>query len=205
MKRVRAFFESIVFAGLRPGGQKAPGAQFGWLGPLRGPFERLLSGRAPSDPLYLTNRTAGQKMRSGLLIGIPCLILVACIALALSNLLDPPAVKPAKELTASEVAAKLLPNVAKDIKLSTNPDIQVLEVSVRQEGGPRVVGAVHNTTSHDIAAVDLVVDLTDSAGSQVGGVSATIDRVPANGNKNFQIAIKQRDASFALVREVTPR
>jgi hypothetical protein len=206
MKRLRAFLESIVYAGLKPAGQKAQGPERKWLGPLRGPVERLLSGgAAPSDPLYLTNRTFGQKIRSWALIGIPCLILVVCVGLALSNLLEPPAAKPAKELTPAEVAAKILPNVAKDIQLNTNPDVQVMEVSVRQEGGARVVGVVHNNTAHEITAVGLVVDLTNSMGSQVGGVSGEVEKLPANSDKSFQIAIQQRDAAFALVREVTTR
>src|ERR1022692_4753065 len=100
MKRIRAFLESIVFAGMKPGAQTAPKRQLAWLGPLRGPVERLLSGGpAPTDPLYLTNRSLGRKLLSWSLVGIPCLVLLAGIGITLSNLLDPPLAKPAKELT----------------------------------------------------------------------------------------------------------
>ena len=62
MKQIREFLESIAFAGLKPGGQTAPKRQLPWLGPLR---DRLLSGGpAPTDPLYLTNRTLGRKLLS---------------------------------------------------------------------------------------------------------------------------------------------
>src|SRR5438477_13166178 len=130
MKRIRAFLESIAFAGLKPGGQAAPKPEFGWLGPLRGPVERLLSGTAPNDPLYLSNRTSGQKLKSWSLIGIPCLVLAVGIAVTLSNFLDPPEVKPAKEPTAAEITAKLLPNVEKDLKFTPPSEVQVIEVRV---------------------------------------------------------------------------
>ena len=205
MKRLREFFESVVFAGLKPGGQKTEGTQLKWLGPLSGPVERLLSGSAPNDPLYLTNRSFGQKMRSWLLIGIPCLILVAGVGIALSNLLDPPEVKPTQELSAKEVAAKLLPNMDKEIKVATNPDIQVVEVSVQHTSGSRLVGTVRNTSTHEVASVELILDLTDTTGSQVGGVSGIIEKVPPKATKDFSFPIKQHDAAFALVREISSR
>ncbi len=202
MKRIRAFLESIAFAGLKPGGQAAPKPEFGWLGPLRGPVERLLSGTAPNDPLYLSNRTSGQKLKSWSLIGIPCLVLAIGIAVTLSNFLDPPEIKPAKEPTAAEITAKLLPNVEKDLKFTPPTEVQVIEVRV---DGARVVGVVKNTTAREIAVTSVVFDLTNSTGSQIGAISTTVENLPASGNKEFQIPIKQRDAAFALVREVKSR
>src|ERR1035438_702869 len=97
MKRILAFLESIVFAGMKPGAPTAPKGQLAWLGPLRGPVERLLSGGpAPTDPLYLTNRSLGRKLLSWSLVGIPCLVLFAGIGITLSSLLDPPLAKPAR-------------------------------------------------------------------------------------------------------------
>lgn len=202
MKRIRAFLESIAFAGLKPGGPAAPKPEFGWLGPLRGPVERLLSGTAPNDPLYLSNRTSGQKLKSWSLIAIPCLVLAIGIAVTLSNFLDPPEIKPAKEPTAAEITAKLLPNVDKDLKFTPPSEVQVIEVRV---DGSRVVGVVKNTTAREIAVTSVVFDLTNSTGSQIGAISTTVENLPASGNKEFQIPIKQRDAAFALVREVKSR
>lgn len=204
MKRIRQFLESIAYAGMKPGGQKAEAQQLKWLGPLRGPVERILSGSAPSDPLYLTNRPMGHKVRSWMLIGIPLLVLIAAIGATLA-LLEPPEVKPEKQLTAKEVASKLLPNMDKEIKLASNPDIQVVEVSVHQEGSPRLVGIIHNSSAREVAEVQLVLDLTDTMGSQVGGVNGTVSNVPANANKSFTIPIKQKDAAFALVRDISSK
>jgi hypothetical protein len=203
MNRIRKFFESIVFAGLKPGAQAAPKRQLAWLGPLRGPVERLLSGGpAPSDPLYLTNRTLGRKLLSWSLVGIPCLLLLAGIGITLSSLLDPPEPKAAKELTAAEITAKLLPNMDKDFKLAPPSDVQVLEAKV---DGTRLVGKVKNTSSREIAGAELVVDLTDADGSQVGAVSAVVGKIPPSGTRDFEIPITQRNAANAMVRGVTLR
>jgi hypothetical protein len=202
MKRIRAFLESIAFAGLKPGGPATPKREFGWLGPLRDPVERFLSAPAPNDPLYLSNRTPRQKLKSWSLIAMPCLVLAIGIGVTLSNFLDPPAVKPPKEPTPAEITAKLLPNVEKDLKLSPPSEVQVTEVRV---DGSRVVGVVKNTTAREIAVANIVFDLTDSTGSQVGGVSGTVEKLPASGNREFQIPIKQRDAAFAIVREIKSR
>jgi hypothetical protein len=206
MKRLRAFLESIVYAGLKPSGQKTQEPQLKWLGPLRSPVERFLSGGAQSDPLYLTNRTLGQKVKSWSLVVVPCLVLALVIGVALSSLMDPPETKPQKELTAKEIAAKLLPNLDKNIHLTTNPDIQVVEVAVKRAGSAsRLVGVVKNTTTHEIAAVELVVDLTDVTGSQVGGVNGTVEKIPASATKTFEFPVHQADAAFALVREIISR
>src|ERR1022692_1452249 len=190
MKRIREFLESIAFAGLKPGGQTAPKRQLLWLGPLR---DRLLSGgAAPTDPLYLTNRTLGRKLLSWSLVGIPCLILLAVIGIFLSNLIDPPLAKPAKELTAAEITAKLLPNMDKDFKLAPASDVQVLEA---REDGTRLIGKVKNTSTRQIAGAELVIDLTDAEGSQVGAVSVVVEKLPPSGTKDFEISIKQRNAA----------
>jgi len=197
MTPIRKFLESIVFAGMKPGGQAAAGPQFKWLGPLRGPAERLLSGGpAPNDPLYLTNRTVGQKLKSWGLIAIPCLILVGGIAYVLRSL-NPPETAPAKEPTAAEMAARL--QLPKDLKLGPASDVKVLEIRVESA---QLVGSVQNTGAREIALVQLVVDLSSDAGSQVGAVEVVLEHLPASGTKDFRIPIKQRNATFGLVREI---
>jgi hypothetical protein len=202
MKRIREFLESIVFAGMRPGGQTAPKPQLRWLGPLSSPVERLLSGgAAPSDPLYLSNRTLAQKLKFWSLIAIPCLLILG-VAVAVSRSFNPAAPKADKPLTAAEITAKLLPNLDTDIQLQPSSDVQVLEVRVE---GSRLVGVVKNTTAREIAATELVIDLTDAAGSQLGAVDGIVEKIPGSGTKNFQIAIRQRDAAFALIRSIKSR
>jgi hypothetical protein len=130
------------------------------------------------------------------LLAVPCLILVAGVAYTLRTL-NPPETKPVQEPTAAEISARL--QLPKDIKLAPASDVQVLEIRV---DGSQVVGAVRNTSARDIPVVKLIIDLTTTSGSQVGAVDATLEKLPASGRRDFQIPIKQRDATFALVREI---
>ena len=198
MNPIRKFIESIVFAGMKPGGQAARKPELKWLGPLRGPVERLLAGGpTPTDPLYLTNRTPTQKLKSWSLVAIPCLILAVGIAYTL-RALDPPEPAPVKELTPAEIAAKM--RLPSDLTLAPASEVQVLEVRVE---GTQLLGSVLNTSKREIAQVQLVIDLTGSEGSQVGAVNTTVENLPPSGRKDFRIALRQRNAAFALVREIT--
>ena len=169
MNRLRALFEKIVYAGMKPGMPHVERPGLRWLGPLREPVERMLNGSASKDPFYLSNRTTGQKARLAALVVIPFAVLVVGVYLASSGAFDkdaklPPPVKP---LTAEEVAAKILPDLKKDLKVETNQDIQVLDVAVHQSGGSKVSGSVRNTTGHVISDAEVVFELTDARGSRV--------------------------------------
>ncbi|MEO8596741.1 MAG: FxLYD domain-containing protein [Candidatus Solibacter sp.] len=200
MKRIREFFESIAFAGLKPSGGSAAGPKKKtWFSPVQERLERhLAGGPAPNDPLYLSNRTMSQKMRAWSLIAIPCLILAIGIGVTL-YVLEPPEAEPVKQFTAAEIAAKVLPNMDKQIRLTPPSAIQVLEITVSES---HVKGVVQNMTNRDIAGADLVIELTNATGSQVGAVNTSLDKIPASGRREFTLPIKQRDATFALIREM---
>jgi hypothetical protein len=203
MKRLRAVFESIVFANLKPGTRPGPTQGTKWLGPLRGPIDRFLSGGASHDPLYLTNRSLGRKIAAWSVVAVPCLLLIGVVALALSrNYFDPPDTPAPKEMTPEEVSRKILPNIAKDIRIDTNRDVEVVEVHVEHGSQPKVVGSVRNNSATNIAVVDVVFNLTDTSGSQVGAVNAHIEQLAPKAVKTFQFPIRQQKAAFALVREV---
>ena len=197
--RLRQFFESVVFAGLKPGQSNAGGKKLRWLGPLGGPVDRFLSGgAAPTDPLYLSNRTFGQRFRTGLLITIPFLIIGGLVAWALTHRAQ---TQQQAELSAAEIARKSLPNLA-DVKVETNRDVQVVEVVVVPGATPSVSGSVINNTSHVLRDIEIVLELTDTTGSQVGAVSTTVEKLEPKATNKFQFPIKQHDAAFVLVREV---
>src|SRR5262249_16566952 len=111
--------------------------------------------------------------------------------------------KAVAEPTAKEIAAKILP-LDTNLKIESNTTIEAVEVKVEHTGGSKVIGSVRNTTSHDISAVRMVVDLTDVNGSQVGGVEVRIENIPASKVRTFSAPIAQKTAAYALVREVTP-
>jgi len=204
MKRIREFLEAIAYTGLKPSGGPAAAPKKGprWLVSLQDRGERMLSGGpAPNDPLYLTNRTTAQKVKAWSLIGVPCLILAAGIGATL-YVLEPHSPEAVKQPTAAEISAKILPNVGKDFKLAPAADLQVIEIIVSNS---RVTGIVQNTGKRTIAGAELIMDLTNATGSQVGAVSAIIGQIPAAGRRDFNISVKQRDATYALVREIIQR
>ena len=174
-----------------------------WLGPLSGPIERLLSGGpAPSDPLYLTNRTTGQKIKIAVAVGIPCMVLAWVVYGMLTNSFDFGEPPPAHEASASEVAAKLLPHLDPNMRIEIDKDVEVTEVRVEHGAQMSLVGSMKNTTNHEIHLAEAVFDLTDSGGSQLGGVSAKIENFKAGSTASFRVPIQQTEASFALVREI---
>jgi len=203
LKRIRKAFESIAYVGLQPGAQTAKSTRLKWLGPLRGPLERFLAGgAAPSDPLYLTNRSLGQKARIGAAIGVPCLVLGYLMYAVLAGDIDFGPKAPPHEPTASEVAAKLLPHMDENIRIETNHDVDVVEVRIEHGTPPSLTGIMKNNTDHEIRVAEAVFDLTDVGGSQLGGVSAKVQNLKAGSSATFRFPIQQNEAAFALVREV---
>jgi hypothetical protein len=176
--------------------------------------ERFVAGNAVNDPLYVTNRSFGQKLRMGLLVGTPILAIGALIYLALDQAFDRPIVveRNAAKVAAQnkrreptgEVTAKVLPNLEKDYTSEQSRDVEVVEASVSRGGEHVLTGRVRNNSDR-VQVADLVFDVTDEEGSQLGGVSVRVDNIPAKGTAPFRIALQQRDARTALVREVKTR
>jgi hypothetical protein len=202
LKRFRRLIDSIVFAGLKPDAPREQAKRMRWLGPLRRLLERFLLRPAPSDPLYLSNRTFDQKVKLWLAIGVPCLILAGVTVLGLSHFFAANEPGPAPEPSAAELAAKLLPNVDKTITIEVNRDVQVLEAHIEREGGMKVTGTVKNNTDRLIHTTEIILNLADRTGSHLGAVSAQVDNLAPNATVKFQLPIEQKDAAFALVREV---
>ena len=99
---------------------------------------------------------------------------------------------PAPEPSAAELAAKLLPNVDKTIKIEVNKDVQVLDAHIEHEGGMKVAGTVKNNTDRVIHTTEIILNLTDKMGSHLGAVSAQVDNLAPNATVKFQLPIEQR-------------
>jgi hypothetical protein len=192
-----------VFAGMKPGTPREPVKGLRWLGPLRGPVDRILSGTAPSDPLYLSNRTFEQKVMLWLAIAVPCLILAGVTVLGLSHYYHAKGPGPVPEPPAAAMAAKLLPDLDKTLRIDVIEDVQVLEVHVDRQGGMKVAGTVRNNTGRLIHTAEVFLNLSDETGSDLGAVRAQVDNLAPQTTVQFQLPIEQKDAVFALVRAVT--
>ena len=161
----------------------------------------MSGGARPLDPLYLSNRTAGQKMRSALLVATPIVLVAAVVVLALSRSAD---IKQQAELSSAEVAKRILPDLSRDIKIDTNRDVVVLDAAVERGTPLAIAGSVQNNTSRVIRSAEIVFDVTNDVGSQVGAVATKVRDLPPMSATKFRFAIKQTDAAFVLVREVHP-
>jgi hypothetical protein len=168
-------------------------------------IERFVGGSGPSDPLYISNRTAGQKARLALLIGTPVLALVGLMALALGNYFDPAPSMQKAAATAREpgtVTAKVLPDLQKTYRSESDTDCDVAEAVV---GGGTLVGKLRNNTDHLVHVVDVVFDLTDEDGSALGAVAVRVENIAPHATTGFRMAVEQRKAKTALVRELHTR
>jgi hypothetical protein len=176
-------------------------------------FERFVSGDSVSDPLYLTNRTFGQKFRTVVLIGTPILAIVFLVYLAFEKQFDRPLALKRDEAAATakpkeptgEITAKVLPDIDKSYSSEQSKDVEVLEVFVSRAAEPVLSGRLRNNSDKAVRVADIVFDVTNSEGSQVGGVSVRVENIPARQIASFRMMLPQRDARGAIVRDLHSR
>jgi hypothetical protein len=208
LRRIKQFFESLAYAGLRPSGVRLPGAaetgKAERAAPIPGRIQKLLNGSAAADPLYLSNRTFLRKTRVWLVIGLPAVILLGGLGLVLARYFDrgAPVAAPPADLSDAEIARKMLPDLNKDLHIDSQHDVDVQDVHVVHSGANRLAGVALNNTNRVIGKVEIVFELTDKSGSRQGAVSTQLLNLPAKSSVPFQFAIDQQTASFAIVREV---
>jgi hypothetical protein len=170
-------------------------------------IERFVAGSAPSDPLYITNRTFGQKLRLALLIGTPVIAIAGLVALGLGSFFDSPA--PQKVATpkapTGEITAKVLPHIEKDYHSESDRQVEVTEAAVAHSPDSAIAGKLRNNTDHTVATADVVFDVTDEEGSALGAVAVRVENIAARATVPFRKTIEQRKARSALVREVHVR
>jgi hypothetical protein len=199
MGKLRQLFESLVYAGLkpqRPGGAPAKPKNV-WQ--LR--LERFINGPAHTDPLYLSNRTIGQRIRAAAVVVVPVLLLLGVLFLAWSGVFRSNEAPKLRELTASEKAALILPDFNSKIQLPANHDLDVQDVHVEHGSPTRVAGLVKNNTDRVIESADLVFDLTDGRWSRLGAVSTQVVKLRPHAATPFRFTVTQDNAVHVLVRE----
>ncbi|HUK16876.1 MAG TPA: FxLYD domain-containing protein [Bryobacteraceae bacterium] len=107
-----------------------------------------------------------------------------------------------KELTPAEIAAKMLPNLDKAITLKGARDVSVVEFHIDHTAGVRIIGTVRNNAAHAFHEAEVIFDLTDQTGSQVGAVSVKLSNLAAGASATFSAPVAQESAVLAWVREV---
>ena len=203
MGKLRERFESLVYAGMKP---HVPDSEpvkpkSAW----RQRLEQWIDRPANADPLYLSNRTIGQRIRTAAVTVGPVLLLVGVLFLAWSNVFRSKEAPKLKELTPAERAARLLPNFNDKIQLPANRELDVLDVHVENGPPAHVVGRVKNNTDHVIASARMVFDLTDGRWSRLGAVSTEVDELPPQTTTPFRFEVAQDTAQHVIVREFQVR
>jgi hypothetical protein len=169
--------------------------------PLWVSLDKFLSGGARGEPLYLSNRTTPQKLRSWLAIGVPCLVLAGFLAFGLTRRGGAKVVQPS-EPTPAQVAAKMLPDYTKTLDLNAGRAVFVDEVEVEQSEPRKVIGVARNISDHEVVSADVVCELENRRGSRLGGVTVHVSDLAPHSTKRFQVEIAQATATFAIVREI---
>jgi hypothetical protein len=200
MNPIRSLIEKVLFAGLKPGGKLVAEKRSGPLAGIRDWIDRFVNGGRPKDPLYLSNRSWGERLRLGIVVAVPCLLVGGVMSLFIAGVFRPKPAPP-KELTAAELMAKILPNMDESIDFKLSKDASVESVSVSREGPRRVFGAVRNTTDR-VVSVEMELRFTDQYVSNIGSQVFVVDKVPANGTTNFSFPLNIENAVYAVVHRV---
>jgi len=199
MGKLRELFESVAYAGMKP---RAPGGEADKpKSVLRQRFETYLNGPASTDPLYLSNRTIGQRFRAAAVVVVPIALLVGVLFLAWSDVFRTKDASKPKELTTAEKYARILPNFNPNIQLPANHDLDVQDVHVVHGSPTQVVGLVKNNTDHVIASAGMVFDLTDQRWSRLGAVRTQVEKLRPHSTTPFRFAVAQDTAEHVVVRE----
>lgn len=193
---IRRFLESLLYAGLKPdaparSASPPPGHQ----GQLRAKLERLLFRGLKPDQGPMQPMSRKRKIVLAVLGVLGCL-LVAGLVFALMNR------KPPSEMSATADPAPLnfLPP---DLKIEKNRYLEVVEIEFQTKSPPyEIIGTLKNLTAKRVSAAEISFDLTDEGGSRVGAVTTTVQNVDPMGSVRFHIPVTQKNAAFAIVRDL---
>jgi hypothetical protein len=183
--------------------EKVPPPELSWLDRLRQRFERFLSGRAPSDPLYLSNRTWAQKLKVAALIAVPVLILGALVMVGATDMFHFTKVDPYEHpLADAQPVSDTKP--APDPKLSRT-DLEVINIHISKDENPPVVtGIIRNNTNQKVDSAVVSFYLADERGSLMGTETTQVQDVGPHNIVTFRAPLKIMNAEYVLVREVHP-
>ena len=172
--------------------------------PLHERMEIFISGRANSDPLYLTNRTWQQKVKIASLIVAPVLLLTALVAIGATNPFGFHKVE-ADQRPPAEVPPPAAPQRASSDPVSASTDLEVVNIRIaRDVHPPEVTGTVRNRTDRKVDSAEVSYYLADAAGSMLGTDTTAVANVEPRGSVTFRMPLKIAKAEYVFVRDVHP-
>jgi hypothetical protein len=152
----------------------------------------------PSDPLCVSNRPLARTIGMAAGIGGCCLLVAALLVLILMGAVLR---KPSAARREAQAVIADLPVVPVAAQIQ-RPELEVSEVHVTRGSGATLEGTVRNVSDRAISAADIVCDLADTMGSQLGRVNARVENLAPHSARAFRVAVETRTASLVLVREV---
>ncbi|HLY19171.1 MAG TPA: FxLYD domain-containing protein [Bryobacteraceae bacterium] len=171
------------------------------LGRMRARIELLINGSAPSDPLYLSNRTWQQKLKNAALVSSPVLILIALILIASTDVFRIHKADPYGH-TLAEVQPAAAQKRLPEPKLAPAP-LEVVNIRIAKDTQPPVVtGILRNNTNARVRSVEVSYFLADDGGSLIGSDITGVQNLQPHGSVTFRSALKITNAEYVIVREV---
>ncbi len=188
---------AVLNAFRKDGDTASPPSSGGLFAAARKRIDGLVSGSAPSDPLYLSNRTFLQKFGVWLVVAIPCLAVGAIFLLLRPGA---PSENAPAEISKKELAARVVRDL-KPVALPNNADVELSTVSVDRNRSV-VTGMIRNRTSHMLQSVEVTFILTDKTGSQKGVIALKLTGLPVNESRPFAVPFTDKQVAYAMVREI---
>jgi hypothetical protein len=171
---------------------------------LRARYEVFLSGRAPDDPFYLTNRTWRQKLRTAALIATPVVLLAGLVTVGATDLFRSHKADSLDHLASEAPAPADTKKHLPDPVLASS-DLEVVNIRIARDARPpSVTGVVRNNTSQRVESAEVSYYLSDAAGSLLGTDSTDVANLAPHGSVSFRMPLKVAKAEYVLVRDVHP-
>ncbi len=171
---------------------------------VRARVERFISGRAPDDPLYLSNRGWQQKVKVAAFIAIPVVLLVVLILAAATDVFRFHKADP-YEHPVADAPAPVTPKQKLPDPVLASSDLEVVNIKIARDAHPPVVtGVVRNNTGEKVDSAEVSYYLADNEGSLVGTDTTDVSNVQPHGSVSFRMPLKVAKAEYVIVRDVHP-
>ncbi|MCL5743350.1 MAG: FxLYD domain-containing protein [Acidobacteria bacterium] len=195
MSSLRARLEQLVFRGLTPETPGQNAASAGGQSAFRARLERLIFRGLKPDAGPMQPMSRKKKIVIAV-AGVAGCALVYGLVVALMNRRAP-----SDEVTLADPAP--LNFLPPDLKIEKNKDLEVVEIEFQRKTLPhQITGTLKNRTNKRFSAAEISFNLTDDSGSHIGAVSTTIQNVEPMVSLRFQIPVTQQNATVAIVRDL---
>jgi hypothetical protein len=193
--RWRSSLERLIFAGLRPDEAAAPKKSKSKMASLMESAEDLAGRGLKSEEKELPGpATLGQKL--GIVAGI---LMVVVFVYVLVRVLGHPA-QQTESTAPPPPPVQIVPN---GFKVDKNKDLEVVHMEFNKNKEPKeIIGTLHNLTDKSFAKCEVSFEVTTRMGEQLGGVTTTVNGLEPHGSVKFRIPVPQKEAGFAMVREL---